>query len=232
MTRLQDQLRRFALASAVLGLLVGAAGHASGDNLIVNGDFSDGNVGFTSPYLYSPVLSNQGDYCVGADPTQAHPAFSSFGDHTTGTGLMLMANGAVIADTVVWQETVPVAVGTTYLFTGWSASMGYWGGTPDPSPAVLQFSINDVQIGSDFSPLAQAGQWTQFSALWTANTDMYATIIIIDNNTEWNGNDFGLDDLSFIAVPAAIPEPSAIAMIATGLPLGLGIWCWKRRRAA
>jgi hypothetical protein len=28
-----------------------------------------------------------------------------------------------------------------------------------------------------------------------------------------------------------VPEPATVAMIASGLPLGLVFWCWKRRRA-
>jgi hypothetical protein len=36
-----------------------------------------------------------------------------------------------------------------------------------------------------------------------------------------------------LTVPmTAVPEPSTVARIATGLPLGLGFWCRKRCRLA
>ena len=61
----------------------------SGD-LIVNGNFSAGNTGFTSSYgppaggSWGP-LSVAGTYMVSNNPNATHSNFMSFGDHTTGT---------------------------------------------------------------------------------------------------------------------------------------------------
>jgi hypothetical protein len=172
-------------------------GRALLSNLLVNGDFSLGNTGFTSQYTYSTNLEPEGDYVVGYNPHDYHPGGASFGDNTTGTGLMLIANGAVTSNTYVWQETVNVSNATAYAFSGWAASWGELGNGIDPSPAQLEFFVNGVQIGSEFTLIAQDGQWSQFTASWNSGTSTAATITIVDMNTTLVGNDFALDDLAF-----------------------------------
>src|SRR5690242_43828 len=58
---------------------------------ILNGDFESGNTGFTSGYTYATV--DQGTYFVSANPHSTYPSSLSFGDHTTGSGNMLTADG-------------------------------------------------------------------------------------------------------------------------------------------
>jgi Dockerin type I domain len=174
--------------------------------LLVNGNFSAGNTGFTSQYVYSTDLGPEGNYVVGSDPQTYNSGGASFGDHTTGTGLMLIANGAPTANTYVWQENVNVATGTSYVFSGWAASWGELNGDlTDPSPAQLEFFVNGVQVGSEFTLNAHDGDWTQFSASWTSGTSSVATVTIVDENLTLTGNDFCLDDLGFGTVGPAYP---------------------------
>ena len=70
-------------------------------NLLVNGDFSLGNMGFTSDYIFTDDTEPEGTYCINTDPHNCHPGGASYGDHTTGTGLMLNANGAVTPNQTV-----------------------------------------------------------------------------------------------------------------------------------
>ena len=66
---------------------------SQGVNLLTNGDFSAGNTGFTSQYTYSPGnLLHEGTYTVDNNPHNDSIYGASFGDHTTGKGLMLIAN--------------------------------------------------------------------------------------------------------------------------------------------
>ena len=58
------------------------------------------------------VDDGTGHYTVGVNPHNFNPNGSSFGDHTTGTGNMFIANGSTSANTVVWQETVNVSSDT------------------------------------------------------------------------------------------------------------------------
>ncbi len=182
-------------------------------NLLTNGDFGAGNAGFTSQYTYSPGnLLNEGTYTVDSNPSNDNMYGASFGDHTTGKGLMLIANGSPKSNYVVFQEILKVNKNTDYDILGWFAGWGQpqTGSHVDPSPAHLRILINDVKIGSDFTPVAQDGQWSRFSAPWNSGASGTAKIQIVDLNTDRPGNDFVLDDLSFANSgrdrPKAVPS--------------------------
>jgi hypothetical protein len=74
---------------------------------------------------------------VVANPHDSHSAFTTVGDHTTGSGLMMVVNGSTVAGKNVWTGTVapPLSIGTTYQFSAWVMNV-----YPD-SPAILQFSF-------------------------------------------------------------------------------------------
>lgn len=196
-------------AKFLIVLGAGAALSAFGDNMLVNGDFELGNTGFASTYTSSPgnPYLPEGHYDVMANPHLDHPFGASFGDHTTGTGSMLVVNGAPRAKGVVWRETVSVSPNTTYLFSGWGAS---WGGGRegfDPSPAVLRILINGQQCAADVRLAATNGLWQRFDIVWHSQSSAKAVIEIHDQNTEWRGNDFALDDLSFSPTSAGQTSP-------------------------
>jgi hypothetical protein len=65
------------------------------------------------------------------------------------------------------------------------------------SPAILQFSINGIQLGTPFTAPAALYTWQQFSTTWNSSTNTTATICIVNQNTATSGNDFGIDDISF-----------------------------------
>ena len=104
-------------------------------NLLVNGDFSQGNTGFTSQLDYIPIHGTHWGpsyYGIVHNPsTEIWDAFGNFGDHTTGSGLMFASDGPTDPNTVVWQETVNVARGTDYVFSGWARLDG---ASPDRDP--------------------------------------------------------------------------------------------------
>jgi hypothetical protein len=196
--------RKNQVASACLTILMTVASMARADP-IVNGDFSAGNAGFVSEYVFSPFdLIPAGVYNVGDDAFNFHPGAASFGDHTTGNGLMLLANGAPQPNTIVWQQTVTVDAFTNFVFTGWAASWGDFqiGTHTDPSPAVLTFLVNGVPAGAPFTLPASDGEWAQFSVPWSSGPMTSAVLTIVDANLAGFGNDFALDDLAL-----EVPEP-------------------------
>ena len=189
-------------------------------NLILNGDFSLGNTSFSSQYpytednAYSPPV-----YSIGHTPTDQNVWGADFGDHTTGDGLMLIANGAT-THLVVWEQEVSVDTDTNYIFGAWTASwgMGYSGGIPDqkdPNPANLEFYINGSSLGSQMLD-PNSGLWTKLNWQWDSGAETSALLQIIDLTTAANGNDFALDDLSLNTVPL----PGAVWLLGSGL-LGL-----------
>jgi hypothetical protein len=68
-----------AVASAIV--VFQPAWGSSTANLIVNGDFSLGNVAFTSDYVYNPSARAAQTYCVESDPVLCHAQALSYKDH-------------------------------------------------------------------------------------------------------------------------------------------------------
>lgn len=193
-----------------LGVLLLGSQNSYGVNLIVNGDFEAGNTGFTSDYTYfSTPIDRDTSYAIGNDPYLWHGyrMWASFGDHTTGQGLMFIGDGAIVSDKVLWQQTVPVTSNTWYVFSYWGAS------SSSNSPAQLRVHINGIPIGSDFVLPSQTGQWMRFSALWNSGSTNQATIRLVNQNTSGSGNDFALDDISLQAV---VPEPGTLCLFSIG----------------
>lgn len=212
--------------------------------ILPNAAFSLGYSGFTSSYGYlgypsaaSPgLLYPEGMFTVGSNPGFVHDRWASFGDHTTGDGQMMIVNGSRAADTLVWSATVDVDAGTQYDFSAWAASTRY------RSPASLAFAINGVVLDSPLLLPSDTGLWQQFSAGWNSGGSTTAVLSLINRNTEWNGNDFALDDIaltvrpqislrSFEPVePEAVPEPGSTLLLLGGALLGIA--GFARRRIA
>ena len=161
-------------------------------NLIVNGDFSAGNTGFTSGYAYTPPPnSSQGQYWVSTNAQPWNGGMAPCGDHTTGTGNMLLVNGATTANVSVWCETINVIPNTDYAFSTWLATL------TASNPAQLQFSINGALLGPVFTASITNCIWQQFYSTWNSGANTTASICVVNQNTIASGNDFALDDISF-----------------------------------
>lgn|GEM_PF-4797502 len=161
-------------------------------NLVINGDFEQGNTSFYSDYQYQPPINTiEGVYYVGTNPNVWNGGMNSCGDHTTGKGNMLMVNGSTTANAIIWAETINVVPNTNYAFSSWLQSLD------NVNPAQLQFSINGNLIGNIFTANNNSCIWNKFYAIWNSGNSSSATISIINKNTMVQGNDFGLDDISF-----------------------------------
>ncbi len=184
-----------------------AAGAGTTLNLVINGDFESGNTGFTTGYALGDV-SGPGSYTIGKNPSTAPGAFGDWcncGDHTTGTGNMMIVNGATSASWPVWEETVTVAPSTDYTFSYWGAEVDH----DSNSLPHLVIKINGTVIGANDLPRNSpdnGGQWQNYKFTWNSGSSKSADIAIFDQNTDTAWNDFALDDIGFTAAPAAPPK--------------------------
>ncbi|MBX7142324.1 MAG: gliding motility-associated C-terminal domain-containing protein [Chitinophagales bacterium] len=168
-------------------------GSLSGVELVTNSNFSSGNTGFTSSYTYCNsylCLYPEAYYAVGANPTLFHDAFHG-NDHTTGSGKLMIVNGAGTANVDIWCETMTVQPFAKYVFSYWLSSM------VTSSPAQLQVSVNSTLIGSIATAPSSTYTWEQHTETWNAGINTSAEVCIVNQNTDLGGNDFGLDDISF-----------------------------------
>src|SRR5512134_2888610 len=81
--------------------LIAYAEDPDNPNLVVNGDFSGGNTGFSSDYNYVTDIAGvqnemvpEGTYTVINNPNLVHTGFVACSDHTGGNGNMMVINGA------------------------------------------------------------------------------------------------------------------------------------------
>ncbi|MDX1406608.1 MAG: gliding motility-associated C-terminal domain-containing protein [Saprospiraceae bacterium] len=178
----------------------------SAPNLVVNGDFETGNSAFSTDYTYvmdqpgfQMEMFPEGTYTVINNPNLVHTGFSACSDHTGNGGNMIVVNGAANFQDI-WCQTISVEANAFYNFSAWVASVN------PASPAQLQFSINGQPIGDIFTATSALCVWQPFNAVWSSGNATSAEICILNLNTQPSGNDFALDDISFIELCSATDE--------------------------
>lgn len=216
-----------AIAASALALAL--VGTANAQNLIVNGDFEAGISGFSSDYR---VNASGCIGCVGVDDRTLDWYFIpslvyDYRDHTSGTGLMLQWDPpSTNTNTArIWYQSVSVVAGTTYNFSGWVREAN---SEPSPNNGLVGVYANGVLLGQQSAP---DGSWAQWSFDYTATTTGSIELALRDlYPTTFFGTYSTIDDLSFSAVAAPVPEPEIYAMM--GLGLGFVGWASRRRRNA
>jgi hypothetical protein len=190
---------------------------------IVNGDFSEGNTGFTSDYTYRPGGDANDDYNIGTNVQAWNPVLGNCGDHTSGTGNMMMVSGySPVANRKVWEESVTVQPNADYDFSAWIQNILTSGNGPQ-----FQFFINGVQVGNNFQLIPSSSNfqqtpsivdfsstcsWNLFYTVWNSGMNTTADIKIINTSGVHVSNDFALDDISFniSTCEGSLPPPAEV----------------------
>jgi hypothetical protein len=183
---------------------------ASAQNLVVNGDFEHGNQGFTTDYALGDV-SGPGTYNIAPNPSSAPGAYGDWcncGDHTSGSGMMMIVNGATNVGAPVWKEVVRVAPSTNYRFSYWGAEVDH----ASNSLPHLALKINGKIVGSSYFPQNSpdnGGQWQNFTFTWNSGASHTADLVLVDLDTDATWNDFAIDDISFATADSSIGASSS-----------------------
>ena len=185
-------------------------------NFVFNGNFSLGNIGFNSDYLYLPFnpLRFQSVYGIVTNANTFESTFSNLCvDHTNGTGNMFVADGSTNSNKKVWQQTIPVLPATNYTFSYWIQTVA------TPNPANIETQINGQPItGTILTSTALAPSttctWVQQSYSWNSGANTTAEIALYNRNTTISGNDFALDDINF-SIPIGIICPLQKSVVVT-----------------
>lgn len=116
---------------------------------------------------------------------------------------MLVADGGSSSNARVWSaRDLKLKSGVTYQFSVWAANIDIeYNKHGISSLAKLKFVIEN-QDGtrelSSFTVKETLGQWNEFKATFTAAKDYgWCHIYLVNFNTEFEGNDFALDDIYF-----------------------------------
>ena len=178
--------------------------YVEGINIVFNGDFEMGNTGFTCGHDYNS-FAYEGAYYIGTNARDHFPSFAIWHDHTSGSGQYMIVNGAGTPNTVAWSQTVDVTPNTDYAFSTWISNLSpreYASGNLN-DVSQLQFSINGSQLGDIFYVPETAG-WVRVYKVWNSGNANSATISILNQNSGWAGNDFGMDDIRFAPVSCPV----------------------------
>ncbi len=175
------------------------------DERITNGEFEAGDVfnqaqlGFTTDYTHTTnnsgsALNPEGLFKIAKRGNQYHASFANVGDCSpvAGQGYMMVVNGNPAANAKVWEATI------TGLIPGKQYAFGVWGvSLVSQNPPKWRFTINGVNVGSEFKPTYNV--WSQFYVVYTAVANT-AVICLVDNETAQSGNDFAIDGISFAPI--------------------------------
>jgi len=167
-------------------------------NLLTNGNFEAGNTGFYTDLTFlspSNPTGIQTSYGFSPNANFWEPTFAACVDHTlgNGVGIMMVVDGAISGNSIVWRQNVVVEPQKNYTFQ-------YHGQSVDPvNPAVLQVRINGLPISTDTLSNVTCS-WQAYSVTWNSGNDTVATIEMVNLNQAGIGNDFALDDLSFFTL--------------------------------
>ena len=165
-------------------------------NMVTNGDFSQGNLGFSSDYQYIANAGTSGVQRAYGVVTAATSWFQFFPscniEHTTGTGKMMIIDGSTInaGNDKVWGQTITVQPNQTYTFSYWIQTIAL------PNEANIEVKINGVVLGSNLAPSSECN-WSIRTYTWNSGTATSAQIAMYDKVIAAGGNDFSLDDISF-----------------------------------
>ena len=171
-----------------------------GTNKIANGDFEAGNTGFYSSYTYTADLSGNSEMvpenriAVGTNANNYHPQFIGTGR----TGKFLIVNGNTQTVKELWAQDVDVTAGREYVFTMYTQNL-YPSNPPRFSFRVTPNDLisNPVQIGT-FNATTGRNGWIEVTATYISEYTGSARLSIYDIDLTKTGNDFGIDDISFI----------------------------------
>ena len=187
-------------------------------NIINNGDFSSGNTGFYTDYIWGiggpwGILSEEGTYVIDENAANTHIHFSPCVDNTSGDGLYMIVNGDTTQNENVWCQSTVVEPNTTYLFSGWFTSV-------HPSnPAILSYFINEAVIETVYLT-GTTCYWQNFVKEWNSASNSTAEVCIINQNTELGGNDFGIDDIHLLKM--CVSSDTIIVEFDPSPPVDLG----------
>lgn len=186
-----------------------------GENLVYNGDFEQGNVGFTTDFDYFKPYSkvgSYGEYTIADDVRGFWPAES--GKAYGGEGKMMILDGKIQPHSIVWRQMVSIKPHTLYAFSAQVVSA--LESNQKDSYALLQFAVNDEQVGPIFHSPNELYEWSRYYNLWYSGDDTTAELTIYNQNDSPYGNDFALDEIRFEELDVQCPATATVTISIAG----------------
>lgn len=188
-------------------------------NLVVNGDFSAGNTGFTSQYNYVvdlPVVQNEmwpeQTYAVVDNPRNVHSSFCNLNTPALRSpdsgGNMLVGNAATSGTLNLWTQNIPVLPNRDYVLTFNAASLA--GAT---SSLLFGIYTGCYRTGADISVPFETVNcvWNKYSFQFNSGNNTTIPLSIVNISAQASGNDIAIDDIVIYQCASVISPPFNVA---------------------
>lgn len=165
--------------------------YGTGPNIVINGDFSMGNVSFGSDMNYTPGPNcPPGNYTI----TNQNPAnFNNAWSDCRNGGNLYLADSPSDPNVKMWYQTVNVTPNTWYIFEFDFASVFF------ANPPKMVGVINDVELGPTTDAPGATCVWLSTCYAWYSGSNTTAELAIKDKQAITWGDDFVIDNIKFRA---------------------------------
>ena len=170
-------MKDFRLIWALAGALAVPYAHAQTYDAVTNGNFAAPG-GFTSSYV-GPVVNTglqldgptgEGKYGIDTNPRLYHPRFiQALTPYPAGASQAMIINGATGAGLITWQQSVTLAAGVPYTFTGSVTSVLFVLGNP-PALANMDVELSDAPGACPALAPGGSGPTTGYSQITSMQT--------------------------------------------------------------
>lgn len=183
--------------------------------MVFNGGFDYGNIGFNSDFTYKEKNDGTpsstfgwGVYAIGVTESNNSKYYKP-GDFyspgwnnypTTGSPYLFADGQQKSGGQVFYSTTFTVEPNQDYIFQAKFANLNSGGSFTSPGTdyAIFRFFVNDVAV-SDYDTLKGTwGVWQTLYTIFNTGEDTLATVTVKNYGISQNGNDFCLDDVSFL----------------------------------
>ena len=197
---------------------------ASADNLVTNGSFENGLIGWT---LSGTVSDPYPAVVITYGSTAAYPT-SAFGEAVAAENAAAGTHGAYFVSDYSTQsltQKVYLGVGTYQIgFSAYAPANGY----SNANDATFSGSIAGVNLASYAVSQNAKTTWLDFSGQKTVTTAGLYDIAFSFNTSGYPAKDVVIDSV-YVMTAAPVPEPETYALMLSGL--GLIAYVARRRRA-
>jgi hypothetical protein len=135
-------------------------------NLIVNGDFELGNVGFSSESWSYYDGTTDRSYVVEQQPKTTMWFINSnctgVGDNISGSGKMMGLSASYVKNVAFWSQEVSIDKGTDYSLSLKATQLGNY----DSVPVEIEFYVNNMPTGIRGTISTVGCTWNKISGTW------------------------------------------------------------------